>query len=120
MGVGNERLLVIMGGYGDEGVGGQFIKTMLSQHSENSIWQYSIVGGSFTSVRPSSSGHTVNIRKVPSSALSGLSSYYYWYFKIKKLSICLDEINTIIKEQDIELVWVVLNNFYTIETSKKN
>lgn len=112
--IANTKILLVVGGNSTNGVGGQFINAMLAGHSPTSIWRVSIVQDA-AAEKDNIHPYPTMLQEAPFSAIPGKSSLGYWSFKRSGCQEGVDKINTIIQENDIELVWLVLNSHATIQ-----
>ncbi len=109
-----KNILIIINGYSSTGVGEQFLGSMLSGYTNNNIYRYSII--------PSPPNKTKELYKYnpyfyefKSSVLPVVSSLKYWRFKTKHIKPCINQIVEIIEQNSIDIVWVFLNSYCTIQ-----
>ncbi|MDA9773321.1 hypothetical protein N9B82_00075 [Saprospiraceae bacterium] len=109
-----KKILLIVGGYSDKGVGEQFLQGMLRDYSVESIYRYSPVFAEHK-FNEDLHGYKTKTEVVPFSGRPIKSSIYYRKFVKSNLFGCVEQVNKLIKEKEINLVWIVLNSYHTIE-----
>ena len=105
---------MIVGGYSNQGVGEQFLKGMLRDVSHDDIYRFSPVFEK--SEHPKSlHGYETSTTVVPFSAIPIKSSICYRKYVMDSLEKCVSDVEFLIAEKQIDLVWIVSNSFHTIE-----
>lgn len=108
------KLLLIQGGYSNSGVGEQFTESMITGYPKENITRFSIITSN-TSLGKYDLGYSTTTFKTSFSAIPLLSSWYYWKFRYRDLVKCAKELTTLIKAKNVKLIWVILNDLYTIQ-----
>ena len=112
------KVLLITTGYSSSGAGEVFLNSMLSGHTKKNIHRYSFLTSSISGSKDIYDYNSY-FHEAPYSNLPGLSTLKYNNFKKNHLDICLDEIQQIVKTNDIEVVWIILNSTMTFQVGSK-
>jgi len=110
------KVLFIISGNSKLGVGEQFLHSMLKDYPPKNIFRYSIVAAISQNVeRP----YEVKTRVVDLSNKPGLSSLNYRKFLRQDINPCISEINGIILENNIDVVWLFMNSIHSMLIGEK-
>ena len=109
------KVLIVVSGYSSAGVGEQYIKSMLANREQTNTWRYSPVVTE--GIVPSEQNTTV--RKVAFHRLPGLSHIALRHFQQKELAQCVQEVKDIVTQHDIDVLWVFLNSWYSIQIASQ-
>jgi len=112
------KVLLIVGGYSNKGVGAQFIASMLSNYPQEQIVRFSIIN-SENSLGENDLGYATHTFKSTISALPILSSLHYWKFKRKDLARCMEQLSNLMQKNKFDIIWVILNGFYTTQLANE-
>jgi len=109
----SSNILIILSGYSDSGVGEQFLEAMLRGYEKDSIFRYSTVVSSpgSTDTNP----YETTTQQVPYSKYPGLALLAFKKYKSSVLPLAMQSIKSIIKEKNIDVIWVFMNSWYTIQ-----
>jgi len=108
------NILLIIGGYSKQGVGEQFLESMLASYPKKYIYRVSVTNGT-PSLSSDHYGYQNTSINVKNSAYPIKASWYYRQFKKNQLGDSCKSVETIIEEKNIDLVWVVINNFFVLQ-----
>ena len=103
------RILLIKGGYSASGVGEQFTETMLGAFPKNNITRFSLVKEDLN-LNENLFGYITHVQKVPISTLPIVSTIKYWTFKWTVLNKCKSIVQSLIANNNFDLIWIILNN----------
>ncbi len=110
----HKNILIIVGGYDKVGVGEQFINSMIEGYPKKNIFRFSPVSGKLID-NDHFHDYKVYQHSIKTSALPGLSSFNFWTFRKKHLSLCLSKIKNVILTKKIDVVWGFLNSPIVIQ-----
>lgn len=101
-------LLLVEGLFGDYEVGEKFIASMLATTPDAQIVRFSIVAKTPESI-PAHIGYRCETAQYASKPLPLLSSLGYWRFQKTICSQIVEQIETLIKKEQIDCIWALMN-----------
>lgn len=113
----SKNILIILSGYSTSGVGEQFLEAMLDGYDHSQIWRYSTVITETSEKNLYS--YSTNTRVVPYNKYPGISMLSFRDYDKHHLLSIITDIENIVSENKIDLIWVFMNSWYTIRIASE-